>query len=96
MLIDEAALADGVPMRLSWHLEHSDRPLLAARTMAAQGRDLRLRLQELDGHLIDEPQVSVQVGDAVIDPGMESDEPELPPSYGRLTDANTPTGEPDE
>ncbi|MGH2543687.1 MAG: hypothetical protein ACRDIB_12855 [Ardenticatenaceae bacterium] len=53
--LDEAVLLDeGLKKRLQWHLEHNDPLLLAVNVMAAQGRDLRHRLQELGGEMIDE------------------------------------------
>lgn len=95
-LNEEIELDSAQAERLRWHLENKGQPLLAVAVLTEQGRDVRLRLQELGGQLIADPPVDLQAGDASVDPGMAADEPELPPNYGRLSDAITPTGAPED
>ncbi|MDQ4075665.1 MAG: hypothetical protein M3220_05375 [Chloroflexota bacterium] len=95
-LNEEIELDSAQAERLRWHLENRGQPLLAVAVLAEQGRDVRLRLQELGGQLIADPPVDLQAGDASVDPGMDADEPELPPHYGRLSDAITPSGAPED
>lgn len=78
----------GIAERLDWHLENEPGPLLAVEVPAEAGRALRHRLLELGGDMIDAPQPSSQANDAVFDPGMDTDEPELPPNEDRIFGPN--------
>jgi hypothetical protein len=64
--------------RLDWYRANDPRPLLAVMTFAADGRDLRYRLNELGGELIDTPNAAEQIGDAALDPSMVTARPDLP------------------
>jgi hypothetical protein len=81
--------------RLRWHQERGDGPMLAVRVMAAQGRDIRHRLTQLGGDMLDAPNLDMQANDLDVDPGMPKDPLELP-TYGRLSDNNSPTGVPED
>lgn len=88
-------LDDATQERLRWHQERGDGPMLAVQVMAAQGRDIRLRLTKLGGDMLDAPNLDMQANDLDVDPGMPLEAPDQPLSYGRLSDNNSPTGAPD-
>ncbi len=82
---DDLELDEVQAVRLEWHLENDDRPMLAVNVMAEQGREVRLRLSEMGGEMLTAPTVSDQVADVSVDPGMvDTEEPHLPPNHDQI------------
>lgn len=79
-LDDDVELGEGQRERLEWHLENDNRPLLAVKVPAEEGREVRLQLTQFGGEMLSASDVAEQVGDSDIDPGMISDKPPLPGS----------------